>query len=159
MGKNSECPQEHQWLQSSCYHKTVHCLLTINFHPPHKEYTGKKIKELHELVYWQKISHPLVYVLSRRSLAAGRSACMRCTTRVQQDLCFPKLSYLLHVDWQSSHLTEGVLDITLSFLKDTLRKINSFTPKSKMLNRGFLFSVRSWSNNVVSHLASCGTNL
>lgn len=88
------------------------------------------------------------------------SACMRCTTRVQQDLCFSKLSYLLHVDSQSSHLTEGLLDITLSFLKDTLRKINSFTQKSKMLHReDFLLSVKSWSNNVVLHLASCGMNL
>lgn len=84
---------------------------------------------------------------------------MHCITCVQQDLCFPELSYLLHTDSHSSHLTEGVLNKTLSFLKDTSRKINSFT-HSKMLNReNFLFLVKSLSNNVVSHLASCGMNL
>lgn len=38
-----------------------------------KEYICKSIKEqLHELVYWQKISHPLMCVLSRPSWEAGR---------------------------------------------------------------------------------------
>lgn len=108
-----------------------------------KEYICKSIREqLHELVYWQKISHPVMRVLSRPSWEAGRKCMHALSMCVQQDLCFPELSYLLHRDSHSSHLTEGVLDKTLSFLKDTSRKTNSFT-QSKMLNReNFLILVK-----------------
>lgn len=71
----------------------------------------------------------------------------------------PRAVILTAQGQSSSHLTERVLDKPLSFLKDTLRKINSFT-QSKMLNReNFLFLFKSWSNNAASHLASCGMNL
>lgn len=87
------------------------------------------------------------------------SAFMHCTTCVQQGLCFPKSH--TYCTWTVSPvISQKGNSIELLVLKDTFLKVNSFTQKSKMLNRkDFLFLVKSQRNNVVFHLESCGMNL